>query len=237
MTKSQHGRENFSGTRIGRKEFNMSREGRFYKVAQGECLSSIAAREGFIWETIWEHSNNSELKRRLQDPNILKPGDTLWIPPKTLKKVNRPTEAEHRFVKRGVPTVLRLRLLDNDRPRSSLEYLLNVDGHHIRGVTDADGRIEHRIPPTARHGELKLLGTDGAVVETYQLQLGHLNPTNDLTGVQQRLRNLGFRCELTGEWDEQTKSAVAEFRQKNNLPESDELDDETRRRLKEDHGS
>ncbi len=214
----------------------MSREGRYYTVAQGECLSSIAVREGFIWETLWEHSNNADLKRRLQDPNVLKPGDNLWIPPRTLKTVNRPTEAEHRFVKRGVPVVLRLRLLNGDRPRAEQEYLLNIDGHHIRGVTDSDGRLEHRIPPTARRGELNLISEE-RITETYQLQLGYLNPANDLSGVQQRLRNLGFHCELTGEWDEQTRSAAAAFRQKNNLPESDELDERTRQLLEQNHGS
>jgi N-acetylmuramoyl-L-alanine amidase len=214
----------------------MTEEGRFHTVAQGECLSSIAEREGMLWETLWDHPANADLRRRLKDPNVLKPGDRLWIPALTPGEINCETEARHRFVKKGNSVVLRLRLLNGDRPRADQEYLLDIDGRRLCGFTDSEGNLEHRIPPVARNGELKLICTGGHT-EIFQIKLGHLNPTSDLLGVQQRLRNLGFHCELTGEWDEQTRSAAASFRRKNNLPESGELDGQVRELLEQNHGS
>ncbi|MEY2429487.1 MAG: hypothetical protein QOJ40_2372, partial [Verrucomicrobiota bacterium] len=45
-----------------------------YKVKDGDCLSSIAFSKGFFWETLWNHGDNSALKSKRKDPNVLSPG-------------------------------------------------------------------------------------------------------------------------------------------------------------------
>jgi N-acetylmuramoyl-L-alanine amidase len=36
--------------------------GRKYKVKPGDCVSSIAHRNGLFWETVWNHPENQSLK-------------------------------------------------------------------------------------------------------------------------------------------------------------------------------
>ena len=57
-----------------------------YEVKQGDCVSSIAGKYGMFWETIWNYSQNSELKNRRSDPNVLHPGDSIFIPEQELKE-------------------------------------------------------------------------------------------------------------------------------------------------------
>jgi N-acetylmuramoyl-L-alanine amidase len=49
-------------------------------VREGECLASIAFENGFFPDTIWRHADNSALKERRENPNVLQPGDVLFIP-------------------------------------------------------------------------------------------------------------------------------------------------------------
>jgi hypothetical protein len=46
---------------------------------------------------IWEHTNNRALKDKRKNPNILFPGDQLFIPVKEEKQVPVATDAEHKF--------------------------------------------------------------------------------------------------------------------------------------------
>src|SRR3979490_2695044 len=69
-----------------------------YKIKQGEHVSRIAKQFGFAdYRTIWDHPNNAALKDLRKNPNVLAPGDQLFIPDKQLRKESRPTGATHRF--------------------------------------------------------------------------------------------------------------------------------------------
>lgn len=204
-----------------------------YVVSQGECLSSIAAAHGLSWKTIWNHPQNRELKAARKDPNVLRPGDRLYIPEPQAKEHPAATDGRHRFVRKGVPSVLRLRILDGQQPRAHEEYTLDVDGRIYRGQTDAEGRIEHPIPPGAIRGTL-ILGKDG---ETYPLALGHIDPIEETTGVKARLNNLGYACGAVDDaWDEQARAALRRFQKDHGLAETGECDQATRDKLKEAHG-
>lgn len=121
-----------------------------YVVAQGDCISSIALAKGFKWETIWNYASNSELKKLRKDPNILLPGDVLIIPPKTRKEVSRATEAKHKFVKKGTPAKIKMRLLQEGKPRANVSYIFTVEGKIHRDKTGADGYLMFPIPPNAK---------------------------------------------------------------------------------------
>lgn len=243
-----------------------------YTVNQGDCISSIAFRNGFFWEKIWNHPNNSELKQKRQDPNVLFPGDTVFIPEKEEKSERRATEQRHRFRLKGCPARLRLRILEEpteqerrqnppissaagdsrdsftedpeadqtpleDRPRRNVPYVLEIDGNLIRGKTDSDGRIECAIPPGAQGGCLIIEpGTPNEA--TIPLHLGHLDPLSELSGVKQRLANLGFDC---GDRDNtetpELGTALRVFQEKQGLPVTGEADQTTRDKLRELHGS
>ncbi|MCX5654070.1 MAG: peptidoglycan-binding protein, partial [Planctomycetota bacterium] len=168
------------------------------------------------------------------DPNVLQPGDVLFIPPRQEKQESGQTEMRHRFRRRGTPSRLRIRLLQDGRPRAHLPYVVEVDGRLIEGQTDADGWLEQSIPPNARAGRLLV----GRGAEVYPFQLGHIDPTEGLAGVQQRLRNLGlYGGPVDGQMNDQTRSAIAAFQAQRNLEVTGEPDQATRDALRDAHAS
>lgn len=86
-----------------------------HKVKAGDCISSIAFNHGLFWETIWNDPNNSALKAERGDPNILKQGDVVHVPDLKLKEHSGATEQRHRFVRKGTPAKLRLRILEEPK--------------------------------------------------------------------------------------------------------------------------
>jgi N-acetylmuramoyl-L-alanine amidase len=205
-----------------------------HTVVQGECITSIAQEHGFLWETLWNHPDNAELKRQRQDPNVLQPGDVVIIPEKEKKQESCASEQTHRFRRKGCPALLRLRLLWDDEPRADESYVLEVDGEISSGTTDGDGRLEHPIPPNARRGRLFV----GESRDEYVLDLGHIDPVDEISGVQSRLNNLGFICgETDGVLGLKTEYALRAFQRKQDLTESGEIDDATKTRLVEIYGS
>jgi hypothetical protein len=207
-----------------------------YTIATGDCLSSIARRHGFAdYRTIYDHPRNAALRAARPNPNVLFPGDVLFIPEKEPRIETRPTEQRHVFRTRVTSTRLRIRLTDRlDRPREGVEYTLSVDRLVIKKKTGADGLIDEAIPADASTARL----TFDATGATRVFALGGLDPLDSLTGVQQRLRNLGYDCgPVDGEYGPGTRSAVRAF-QRDNPPLAADgvLGEATRSAILEKHG-
>ena len=204
-----------------------------YVVRPGDCLSSIAKDHGYRWESLWDDPSNAALKAARGNPNVLRPGDRVTLPAKHIKKEPGATEMRHRFVLKSEPAKLRLRLLDEDKPRANEPYTLEIDGHVFPGTTDANGRLEQAIPPNARTGKLKV----GRNQDEYLLELGHIDPVSSLTGVQARLNNLGFRCgAVDGVLGARAKMAIRAFQRAYQLAESGIPDEATRAKMVQVHG-
>ncbi len=205
-------------------------------VKQGECISSIAKDTGHFWETIWNEPANSELKGIRKDPNVLLPGDRLTIPVLRPKQEPGATEMRHRFVRRGEPAKLCLRLLDTDQPLAGLPYKLTIGDRVCTGTTDAEGKLEIPIPGNAKSGRLEVGKDDD--IRTYHLRLGSVDPVESITGVQQRLNNLGFACGAAdGVLGPRTRAALKRYQARHNPPEPGEPDVSTQKQLQSDHGS
>ena len=204
-----------------------------YKVKQGDCISSIADKYGHFLKKLWDHPNNAELKEKRKDPNALYPGDIVFIPDKEEKLEPIATERKHRFRKNGVPVWLRLRLLNSGESRANESYILDIDGILYSGTTNADGDLECSIPPGAKRGRLRV----GEEQDEYILELGCVDPITEISGVQERLNNLGFDCGAAdGVMRSETQAALIEFQKKHDLPQSGEPDIETQNKLLKAHG-
>lgn len=205
-------------------------------VQQGECISSIAENAGHFWETIWDDAANSELRQARQDPNVLLPEDRVHVPPLREKWESRQTEMRHRFRRRGWPEMLRFRVLRDDEPRGNQPYTLAVDGRETTGVTDANGNLSHPIAPDARRAVLRV-GTEPDV-DRFEFALGAIDPIDAISGVQGRLRNLGFDVgPIDGVWGPRSEAALRQYQVKRGLKGSGRADELTRQKLKEDYGS
>lgn len=168
-------------------------DGQYYEAQQGDCMASIAAQHGLLWEAVWQHANNAELRQKRQDPNVLYAGDRVFVPALVGKEESAATEQKHSFRRKGVPAKLRVRFLDADgKPRAGVPYVLEVDGQLIRDRIDSEGYVVASIPPDARRGLVRL--RDGDCEETYPLTLGKLDPVGEPGGARMRLGNLGYDC-------------------------------------------
>jgi len=206
-----------------------------YSVKQGDCISSIAFEHGFLPNTIWDHANNAELKMKRQEPNILMPGDIVFIPDKRLKEVGEPTNQVHKFKHQGVPAKLNLHLLDDGEPISNEPFVLEINGKITEGTTDNEGKIRVSIMPNADKGKL-VLGTGASQIE-YLLDLGWLDPIEKVSGVKKRLQNLGYNVGLLHEiMTDELEEAIMEFEYDYKLEQTGQITEKNRAKLKEVYG-
>jgi N-acetylmuramoyl-L-alanine amidase len=260
-----------------------------YSVESGDCMSSIAFSHGFFWETLWNHSSNSDLKSKRKDPNILVAGDVVHIPDLTIKQEDCATEKRHEFKLKGVPAKLKLKVMRpkkqkdtkkdgggggtggsgpgglpsipgggsgadsgdasledpdyepqklEEEPFANAPYILEVDGVVAdKGQTDGDGCVEIKIPPNAEKGILTVdKGKDDERI--IPLDLGDMDPVDEVTGVRKRLSNLGYHCQPDGPEDaSDLQAALGSFQQDNSLQVTGKVDDPSRNKLKDLHGS
>ena len=203
-------------------------------VETGDCLLNLSKEEGFSWETLWNHPQNTDLRKRRKLYNIIKSGDEVFVPDREIKEVERPTDQLHRFVRKGVAARFTLTLLDLGVPRANEPYTLIVDGNSRDGVTDANGTLTEPIPPDARDGLLLI----GEKQEEIEINFGYVDPIEEISGVKSRLRNLGlYDGEIDDEITPEMTTAIAEFQRSVPLPGEGELDDQTREALVTAHGS
>lgn len=207
---------------------------KIHVVEAGEHLSSISERYGFAdFEQIWMADANAELRQKRKDPHQLVPGDQLAIPGRRLVKHRRQTGQTHVFRVHVEKTKLRLKLLDvADEPLVNTPCILSVDGAESELVTDSGGFVETKIPRSAGHAALAVLG------QTYALGIGDMTPPDADNGVHMRLRNLGYVVpSADGAVDRgELGQALREFQAAHGLAVTGEPDELTRDKLVEQHG-
>jgi hypothetical protein len=206
-----------------------------YTVQQGDCISSIAYEHGFFADAIWNDPKNSQLKRERKNPNVLKPGDVVYIPELEARKFPAACEKRHRFKLKGVPEKLKVQFKEDGEPRAGEAYVLTIDGAPVRGKTDGEGRIVISIPPNAQRGIIRFVESGAE----YRLKLGHLDPITEISGIQGRLRNLGFYSgPQDGKMCRELTRAIEDFQAAQEPKEepTGTLDDETRQQIQEAYG-
>src|SRR4029077_4593241 len=125
-------------------------------VKQGDHLSGIAKSFGFSdYRTIWNDSNNAALKQQRLNPNVLFPGDLLYIPDRQLRVEDRNTDVRHKFVAHRPIVKLRVVLEDlYEKPIASAPCDLVLENDALHLTTDGSGKIEQQILPGTRSATL-----------------------------------------------------------------------------------
>jgi N-acetylmuramoyl-L-alanine amidase len=205
------------------------------KVKRGDCLVNICHHENLSWETVWNHPQNSSLKEKRKNPNILKEGDELYIPDREYKHESAQTEKQHVYKVENKTVKFSLTLLDLGKPLANQKWTLKVDGSEVaKGETDENGTFEAQIPASANNGLLLV----GDKPDEYKIRFGYVDPIDEVSGVQSRLKNLGF---YYGQVDDVngplTTAAIAEFQRMVEITGEGKLTDETKQKLVEVHGS
>jgi hypothetical protein len=209
-------------------------EGKEYRVKTGDCVSSIAHRNGLFWETIWNHPENQSLKSERVTHTKLYPGDEIFVPTIVLRDESCSTDAKHRFRRKGVPVIFRVQIMRNGIPIADEDFEFEIDGQEFEGTTDSDGYVEQKIPPNAQRGRILIPNQD---IEA-EFRLGYLDPVSTVAGVQARLANLGYDCgKVDDDYGERTRNAIAAFQHRHKLDGSGDINEETRSKLVEMHGN
>ncbi len=204
-------------------------------VRQGESIESMAARCGHLPKTIWEAPENGELRQKRKDPHVLMPGDRVFVPAVKPKTFTVATGAKHRFVVELPAPRLKLEVMKEGQARANMPFVLTIDGKEERGTTDGGGVVDHPLPPRARQGTLTV--GEGEEATVYQLDLRSLDPTSEVSGLQGRLRNLGYDVGPTdGDLGGRTKAALCAFQRENGIEVTGELDGATRAKLEQEYG-
>jgi hypothetical protein len=207
---------------------------KYYKIKQGECISSLSFRYGFFPETLWEHPKNSELKKLRKELHQLVSGDKVYVPALTENKFPAASDQKHRFRLKGVPEQLNLCFLYSDgNPKANIPYEIVIDKIRREGKTDAKGEVMEWLPPSAKCATITL-----ETGEEQTFDLGHIDPISEVSGVLQRLANLGYyEGEYFDDLNEEALDAIRYFQESEGLEANSELNDETRDKLQAVHNA
>jgi hypothetical protein len=172
-----------------------------HKVLQGESLSAIASKYGYKdGNIIYQHPGNLELRSMRPDPNTLLPGDRVTIPAIRKSEIKAASGQKHKFLRfRPTTKILRLKLDETHTNKfSEKEYELKIQKHDcckgdyliLTGSLDENGCLEEEIPVSAL--KAILIVKTGEPPYKLNILIDHLDPADEISGIQGRLKNLGF---------------------------------------------
>lgn len=209
-----------------------------YVVKQGDYLARIAFIRGFDADEVWGDARNDELRALRPDPDLLAPGDLLFVP-------GRDDEAEGLGVQGGgsndyqakVPEIaVNLVLRGDDQSLLVGEpYLIEGLAEPVEDKTGDDGCVSFKAPVLLREVTLTLPERN----LQFPVRIGDLDPIEERSGARMRLLHLGhLGPEPEGDGDAPVPhEAIASFQEAAGLTPHGDLDDETREALRKAHGS
>jgi hypothetical protein len=208
-------------------------EGETVEVSSSDSIISIAKEHGFFWKTVWNHGNNSDLRAKRKEPEILQEGDKVYVPKLVVKKVSKASDAKYKFKLMGEQAKFKMQLKRLGEARAGEPFIMTIDGVITNGTTDGDGWVKCDIPNDATTGTVSL----DSGKEVIPFTIGRLDPADSPNGVRQRLSNLGFPDQDGGAANEMPSGAIKDFQGKNELEENGKYDDPTKAKLHEQHPS
>ncbi len=205
-----------------------------YVVRQGDYLEQLAYKLGFDADTVWGHDKNKELRELRKDNHrILCPGDILYIPGVDGHgDLSIAAGQTNQYTAKVPELTTQLQVMGDDGPLAGEEYTLEGLGALIEDKTDGEGKISFSAPVTTRALRL-VLKNYGA----FDLGIGEMDPSSELTGVQKRLVNLGhYVGEPNGDMDDDTRDGIMRFQRTSGFEVTGELTAETLAALEKAHG-
>lgn len=189
-----------------------------HTVEQGECLSSLAAQYKLAsWEVIYNDPNNADLKASRPNPNVLLPGDQVFIPDPKQREDDAATDLRHIFVMSFPPTYINICVQDlAAQPIANAKYELALEAVTLSGSTDNDGWIRGQIPASAELGTLQVWPDpdDPDTVVQWSVNLGYLDPSGTTSGAKGRLNNLSYACgDVDDTADDLYQQMLSQFQQ------------------------
>lgn len=213
-----------------------------YVVKSGDYLAKIAHARGFDADQVWDDPKNADLKALRKDPNILHPGDVLYIPEPKPPDLPISGGSSNEY-SATIPMVkVTIQFKDEGGLHANEKFVVDGGAVPAEGTSDGDGTVTFEVP--VHVGSVRV--DFPAHQLAYEVRVGGLDPVEESSGVASRLAHLGYgldaaheelREKLFGKDEGRLARAIADFQRDHGLPETGLLDDATRAALKEAHGS
>lgn len=180
-----------------------------YIVRQGEYLTKIAFEQGFDAKRVWNDAKNAELRSGRKDPEMLAPGDIVYVPDRPSIAGVAEVQGRSAFVT-SIPRIeIALELRVDGEPMTGRAFLVvAAEGDQVlhEGVTEADGRVRFDVSVQTREVRLLVAGRVEVLVE-----VGAMDPAEETSGVSARLMNLGYLHEPSTPSSRAYREALAMF--------------------------
>jgi hypothetical protein len=190
--------------------------------------------------SIYAHPNNSDFRELRPNPNVIYRGDLVFIPELEAEQFDRATDCLHQFKLNQSRTLLRVVICEPENRPVSASYSIVADGLRRTGETGTDGLIQEVIPCHLEQASLEVvIRRDGApaIMRHWTLKLGHLDPVEELSGIQARLNNLGYEAgSVNGLPGPRTEAAIRRFQEWAGLKVDGSAGENTQRALGATHG-
>jgi hypothetical protein len=160
-----------------------------YVIKQGDYLAALAHKFDFDADDVWNHDKNSDLREACPDPNILNPTEILYIPDQVNKKpktFSLNTGTTNSFVSDTPKVTIAIRFDDEDLKNKDYTVVELPELTDLK--TGDDGTASFSIPVTLPSFTIEFTESGAA----FQIFVAHLDPITTLSGVAQRLQNLGY---------------------------------------------
>jgi hypothetical protein len=207
-----------------------------HTVQQGDCIVSIADQYGLYWETVWNFSENAALRALRASPSILFPGDVVAIPDQFPNVFQLTTNRRYRLVGNDNRPFVRLQmqLYGEVLREEPFQLFLDDATTPMNGTTDASGEIRSFVPVRTQSVTVVLPNRSYG----QRFLLGNLDPIDSLTGVQARLRQLGYyQGDVDGAMGDLTTAAITGFQADEQLTQTGTMNAETTDALQRAYGS
>jgi len=213
-----------------------------YIVRQGDYLTKLGHIMGFDPDTVWNDPKNQSLKERRPDPEMLHPGDLLWVPDAPeARRLKVKNGAVNRYAAQIPKKAVELRIQVGGEPLPKEPFaILGLGPDPIEGETDEQGWLKTSVDVHVREIEVILTRKN----RTLRVRVGDLDPIDTISGLRKRLLHLGFyKPSRIGVENADTTegdaliAALKAFQASKKLPSTGKLDEPTRKALLEAHGS
>jgi hypothetical protein len=157
-----------------------------YVIRQGDTLAKVAHKLGFDAMTVWNDDANKDLRTLRPDPDILFPTDVLYVPESKSPVMHALKTGQINSFTSTEPTFpIKIRFVDP--PMANRSFIV-AELPELTGLTThADGSLSIDVPVTLGMLTLQFDGAKKPLV----FNVGHTDPLTTVSGVFQRLQNLG----------------------------------------------
>lgn len=198
----------------------------------------LASRFGFDADEVWNDSANDELRERRSTPEMLAPGDVVYLPDAAPEPRSLSARTNNRFRGR-LPTVpVEVAFHYGGEPIANTSCTVEGLPQPLNTETDGDGVARFDAPMNS--GEVWVVFEDPSA--RFRVMVGHLDPHDEDSGALHRLVNLGYGSDAALRTGGEVRAShlhqmLMRFQADHDLEPSGELDESTRSALQENHGS